>query len=141
MLAEGGVRVVDVMVDVMVDVAQAVQGGRFTVGIVVLAVRPAARSVPDTTYFLGERDAVNRTELIEALNKAGVAPSTYSLKGNLPSEKYCLEQRSDGWAVYYSERGQRTGEVVYGSEDEACDALYSKLVGDPTTRSDPSTIR
>lgn len=76
-------------------------------------------------------------ELVVALERAGVATSSYWLEGGLPFERYCLERRSNGWAVYYSEHGLRTGEIVFETEDEACSELYSMLVTDPTTRKGP----
>lgn len=77
---------------------------------------------------------MNKLTLVDALNSAGVAPDSYWLEGGLPSERYCLEHRVDGWAVYYSERGQRTGETVFDSEQEACDKLFSMLIADASTR-------
>lgn len=76
---------------------------------------------------------MNKMELVTALDKAGVSPDSYWLEGGLPSESYCLEQREDGWAVYYSERGRRRQELLFKNEDEACRELYSRLLKDPTT--------
>ncbi|KJY41543.1 hypothetical protein VR41_12075 [Streptomyces sp. NRRL B-1568] len=81
---------------------------------------------------------MDKGDLISALSDAGVAESSYWLEGGLPSERYCLEQRADGWAVYYSERGQRTGELLFAAEDEACSELYSMILEDPTTRTSPA---
>ena len=39
-----------------------------------------------------------------------------------------------GWSVYYSERGVRTGEVHFDTEQEACDYLLNA----PGERSDDS---
>jgi hypothetical protein len=55
-----------------------------------------------------------------ALNKLNVNPDSYSLEGGLPSEKYCLSNEGINWSVYYSERGQRTGEKLFSSESQAC---------------------
>ncbi len=74
---------------------------------------------------------MNRAELRAALDAAEVQPRAYSLDGGLPDERLCLEERADGWAVYYSERGLRTTETLYPTESEACDAFYAKLLRDP----------
>ena len=77
---------------------------------------------------------MNRSGLIAALDAAHVSASSYWLDGGLPSERYCIEKRTSGWAVYYSERGQRTGETLFEEEDEACGEIYRMLLADPTTR-------
>ena len=68
------------------------------------------------------------------LDKLNIKPSSYSLKGGLPSEKYCLSNESSSWSVYYSERGQRTGENVFSNESKACEYFLKELKNDPTTR-------
>jgi hypothetical protein len=80
---------------------------------------------------------MNKSELISALEDADIAPASYWLDGGLPSEAYCLEQRPDVWAVYYSQHGQRTGETHFGTEEAACSALYAMLLKDPMTRQGP----
>lgn len=77
---------------------------------------------------------VNRTELVEAANREGIRPSAYSLDGGLPAERYVLALGEGGWSVYYSERGERTGQVHFDTEHEACDYMLLTLVGDSTTR-------
>lgn len=62
---------------------------------------------------------MNRDQLSLILNEH-FRPETYSLDGGLPNERLCLERRSDGWAVYYSERGIRTSEVAFLHESDAC---------------------
>ena len=46
-----------------------------------------------------------------------------------------LDQVGSRWSVYYSERGQRSGERIFDSEDEACRYLLNLLCNDPSTRS------
>jgi hypothetical protein len=77
---------------------------------------------------------MDRHELTTALEKIHVDPSAYSLDGGLPVEKYCLEDRPGEWAVYCSERGLRSGERVFASEDAAMRYLFELLRDDPTTR-------
>jgi hypothetical protein len=45
-----------------------------------------------------------------------------------------MEETSSGWSVYYWERGLRSGEQAFGSEDEACRHLLDLLLRDSTTR-------
>jgi len=73
-------------------------------------------------------------ELRKQLIQLGIKSSSYSLSGGLPNEKYCLANESGKWVVYYSERGQRTGEKVFSSESKACEYLFSRMERDPTTR-------
>ena len=64
-----------------------------------------------------------------ALRNCGVPDDLYSLTGGLPNEALCLEQLSDSkWRTYYSERGQRSGEKHFHSEEEACDFFFQTLV-------------
>ena len=77
---------------------------------------------------------VNRSELVEAANRERIRPSAYSLNGGLPAEQYVLALGEGGWSVYYSERGERTGQAHFETEHEACDHLLLTLVSDPTTR-------
>lgn len=71
---------------------------------------------------------MTRSELQNRLNAYGVDPSAYSLEGGLPNEAYVLDHDRGLWSVYYSERGQRTGESVYPTESEACEALLKMLL-------------
>lgn len=80
---------------------------------------------------------VNRDLLQKLLDKEGIDPSAYSLDGGSPFEAYVLEERAPSWTVYYSERGLRSGEVEFESEDEACSYLLELVLRDPTTRRDP----
>lgn len=76
-----------------------------------------------------DRDTVKT--LLDAEN---VDPGAYSLEGGMPFEAYVLERRVSNWAVYYSERGLRSGEVVFNSEDEACSYFLDLVLRDLTTR-------
>jgi hypothetical protein len=77
---------------------------------------------------------MNREGLKRRLEEEGVSPSSYDLRGGLPSEAYCLEECSNAWAVYYSERGSRVRERLFGTEDAACAYLLETILADPTTR-------
>lgn len=68
------------------------------------------------------------SELRVELERLQISQDTYSIMvGGLPNEKLCLVHE-DTWKIYYSERGMRTGEKSYLSEEEACEAFLRKLV-------------
>lgn len=77
---------------------------------------------------------MDRARLKERLDALGIDPDAYSLDGGLPVEKYCLEERQTSWAVYYSERGVRTGERTFSSDRDAQEYFVALLANDPTTR-------
>ena len=70
---------------------------------------------------------MNAKQLERRLSALGVSPDAYSLHGGLPDECYVLNREVDGWSVYYSERGLRTGEQRYSTESDACAALLQML--------------
>lgn len=71
---------------------------------------------------------MDKATLGQALIRDGIDPTAYSLEGGLPSECYVLEQRGHRWYVFYSERGQRTGEREFDTESAAGAHLYDVLV-------------
>jgi hypothetical protein len=75
---------------------------------------------------------VNRDKLRTELAARRIAPRAFSLEGGSPSERYCLERSAGGWAVYYSERGERTSERWFKTEDEACAYFLKWISQDPT---------
>ena len=77
---------------------------------------------------------MNRQTLKELLDREGIDPSSYSLEGGMPVEAYVLEFSPSSWSVYYSERGLRTAEETYASEEEACSRMLEMLLRDPTSR-------
>ena len=77
---------------------------------------------------------MNREELRGQLDGAKINPETYDLDGKYCEECLRLERAIDGWVVYYVERGLRTNEHHFNSEDEACKYMADRLLRDPTTR-------
>ena len=82
---------------------------------------------------------MNRRELEGTLSAAGIRADAYYLgyaepNPVLDSERLILEQTVDGWSVWYSERGLRSGEHFFQNEDAACRYVLSALTKDPTTR-------
>jgi len=73
-------------------------------------------------------------ELKAALVRERVRPDAYSFAGGLPNESYCIAPCSDGWEVYYSERGGKTGRQIFRDESSACEYFLAQLLADHTAR-------
>ena len=80
---------------------------------------------------------VNRQVLRELLASELVRPDAFSLTPTHCDECLCLELSAGGWAVFYAERGQRTGERFFETEDEACDFMAARLLADTGNRRPP----
>ena len=83
----------------------------------------------DVLCHLNKKDQLkmNVEKLIKELKELGIPESLYSiLEGGTPSEKLCLVHE-DEWRIYYSERGGRTGERAYPTEEEACEVFLRML--------------
>lgn len=58
----------------------------------------------------------------------GIPPILYNLDGNgRMDERFYLEFANNEWRVYFSERGVKTTNVKFSSEDEACQFIYEQL--------------
>lgn len=77
---------------------------------------------------------MNRRELRQILGAEGFRPDMYSLDGGQPNEAHAIEDRVTEWAVYYSERGERTEERLFRSESDACEFFLARIRTDPTAR-------
>lgn len=77
---------------------------------------------------------MNRQRLRDLLDVEHVRSGSYSIDGPPKDESMCLEPVVGGWAVYYSERGLRSGERRFETEDEACDFMAGRLLADPGNR-------
>lgn len=75
-----------------------------------------------------------RERLRQLLDREGVDPGAYSLDGERRDECLILEIQPGGWCVYYSERGLRSGEMHFETEDEACDEMARLLLADRGNR-------
>lgn len=72
---------------------------------------------------------MNREILEKKLKFAGVADYIYNLTGKgKKDERLCLEKIQDKWYVYYLERGIKTTNECFESEDDACQFLYAQLM-------------
>lgn len=67
-------------------------------------------------------------ELRDALTERGIPPILYNLDGNgRTDERFCLEYINSEWRVYFSERGIKTTNEKFSSEEEACQFIYEQL--------------
>jgi hypothetical protein len=78
---------------------------------------------------------VTQSELRVLLEQENIREDAFSLDGGHPSERYVLAREPGGaWRVYYSERGQETGPMRFGTEEQAIRNLLNRLLADETTR-------
>jgi len=77
---------------------------------------------------------VNRQSLTALLTAEHVRADAYSIDGSVKDEALCLVAGAGGWFVFYSERGLRSGERKFETEDDACDFLARRLLADPSNR-------
>jgi hypothetical protein len=77
---------------------------------------------------------------VQRLDAEGIDPDRYSLSASNAGEQLCLEKVGNEWAVYYAERGLRTNEHRFSSEDEACQDFLHRALRDPSMRRRPTHI-
>ena len=71
---------------------------------------------------------MNIRELKKALKAAGIPAESYNLDGKgRDDERLCLVNENSKWVVYYLERGVRTTELFFDSEEEACEYIQKSL--------------
>jgi hypothetical protein len=72
---------------------------------------------------------MNRIQLTELLHSLDVPDAAFSTDGVAKNEAHIIEQQGpDTWCVYYSERGQRSDERFFATEDEACRYVYESFL-------------
>jgi hypothetical protein len=64
---------------------------------------------------------MNILELEKVLMQIGIPLHAYSLKGGLPNEAFCIGKNGVSWETYYSERGNKSREKIFETEQEACE--------------------
>ena len=77
---------------------------------------------------------MRRDEFFEWAEEARIDPRSYRLSSSAEGEVYVLERSAGGWAVFYSERGNRNDERWFPAEGQALAALKARLQRDPSTR-------
>ena len=78
---------------------------------------------------------MTRDSLRKMLRESGIRDQAYDLDGEYVDEAYVLARDGIEWAVFYSERGLRSGLRRFQTETEACEYLRTLLINDPTTHS------
>lgn len=72
---------------------------------------------------------MTREILEKKLKFAGVPDYTYNLTGKgKKMNVYAWKKIQDKWYVYYLERGIKTTNECFESEDDACQFLYAQLM-------------
>ncbi len=72
---------------------------------------------------------MNKIELHNLLNEAGVPDELYNLNGDgRVDERFCLTPKGDQWQVYFLERGIKTTVKTFCTESEACQYIYEQLI-------------
>lgn len=71
---------------------------------------------------------MKKNELRDILTDMGVPDWLYNLDGNgRTDERFCLEFIDNEWSVYFSERGVKTTNKKFASEEEACRFIYEQF--------------
>lgn len=74
---------------------------------------------------------MDNIDLVNILSSMSVPKDSYSID-EISNESLCLNYEGMIWKIFYSERGQRTEECFYASEEEACKAFllrHKKMLG------------
>jgi len=72
---------------------------------------------------------MHKRELIKHLKLLKVPQNYCSLNGIELPDRIMLSRESGKWLVYYfSERGERSNERYFSTEDEACQYIYDHLI-------------
>ena len=61
------------------------------------------------------------------LRKGNVPEDSYTLLTTLKDESLVLEQKGSNWCVFYWERGLRTNETLFSTEEDACKNFLLKI--------------
>jgi hypothetical protein len=71
--------------------------------------------------------ALTRHSLAELLDREGINEGAYSLFGAHKPEAIVMDQRRDGWVVFYTERGEESDLRRYADEAAACLDLLDRV--------------
>lgn len=72
---------------------------------------------------------MKKEELRKKLEQEGISGELYNLdETGRHDERFCLEKEGNDWNVYFMERGIKTMNERFGSEDEACQFIYEQLL-------------
>jgi hypothetical protein len=68
-----------------------------------------------------------RTALANRLNALGVSENSYHLYGTHLDEAIVMDHRTEGWVVFYSDRGGETSLRLHTTEADACADLLDRV--------------
>ena len=72
---------------------------------------------------------MNIQELKNLLHEKNIPNELYNLDGiGRKDERYCIELIGKEWVVYFTERGTRTTEEKFNTEEAACKYLIEQLI-------------
>ena len=72
---------------------------------------------------------MNIEKLKNIFVECGVPRNLYNFEGTgRKDERFCLEFVNGRWNVFFSERGCKTTDLFFDSEEEACLYLYNELI-------------
>jgi hypothetical protein len=77
---------------------------------------------------------LDRQRLASVLTANGVSERAYHLYGAHQHDALVVDQRPQGWIIFYSERGGEDILATHASEDEACLDLLNRLLDDQWNR-------
>jgi hypothetical protein len=71
-----------------------------------------------------------RSQLADHLDAIGIRPDTYHLYGAHLNDAFVMDNRPEGWVVFYSERGGEFSVRVHRDEADACADLLVRVTAD-----------
>ncbi|NDL56224.1 hypothetical protein [Phytoactinopolyspora mesophila] len=71
-----------------------------------------------------------REDLAARLDALGVHGGSFHLFGARGDDAFVMDQRPDGWVVFYSERGHEHDLARYDNEADACADLLTRVTGE-----------
>lgn len=69
---------------------------------------------------------MDKAALQRSLASIGVPSDSHCLHGD-SDEALCLDENHGRWSAYYLEKGQRTDEQTFATEDAACEAFLTRI--------------
>ena len=73
-------------------------------------------------------------DLSRLLYDLDVPPTLYRLDGSHFELAHVIGPEGDGWVVFLSERGERSGSIEFAHEDDACVYLLGRITLDLFSR-------
>lgn len=73
------------------------------------------------------RGNMNLTTLENTLKAEQIPTNAYTILSKPKDETLCIESSKEGWIVFYSERGLRSGEKFFSSENDACQYFIERI--------------